>query len=155
MSTTATSAVSAFDRAEIKEREQLTKIFAAKGISDYEFTEVGSHIRYDFKFKFDGKTYFGDIKNRAIKSDTYKDSLIDKSKIDFLIGEGEKNGWIPMMVCTYTDNVALSWYLLKEVQSGGIKVQQKYCNKTTAVNSGKKMKEVALLLTANASKINL
>lgn len=151
----APSAKSAFDQAEILERQQLIKIFAKKGITDYEFTEIGSLDRYDFKFNYNGKTFFGDIKNRNIKSSDYKDSLIDKSKIDYLIDTGHKNDWIPMIICTYSDKVALIWYILQEIQGGKIKFEKKYCNRTTAVDNGKKMKEVALLLISNALKHKL
>lgn len=141
----------AFTTAEVKERENLVKIFQKRGITDYEFTPIGSNKRYDFIFRKDDKTFIGDIKNRNIKSTTYADSLIDKSKIDYLISEATKNNQIPLIIATYTDGEACVWSLFKEIQN--MKEEVRECNKTTAIKSKKIAKAVCLLKIENAAKI--
>jgi len=143
-----------FDIAEQKERAILTKLFAQVGITDYYLTEAGSYKRYDFEFVKDGKTYIGDIKCRNIKSSTYKDSLINKGKIDFLVQEAYANNKVPLIIAAYTDDVVCTWSLFKELQS--MKSTTRQCGRTTSGTTAHQLEKVEnpviMLQIANASK---
>lgn len=137
---------SAFVNASKKERKTLVKLFNTLGVTDYEFSPENGMDRWDFKFTLNGIDYIGDVKCRNIKHDAYKDSLIDKSKLDFLIEEGKNENRVPLIIVSYSDDVICSWNLSKI----NIKYTQKYCNRTTAVSTGKRMKDVGLLLLTDA-----
>lgn len=138
----------AFTNASKKERKTLIELFNKLGITDYEFSPENGMDRWDFKFTANGIDYIGDVKCRNIKHDAYKDSLIDKSKLDFLMNEGKKEKRVPLIIVSYTDDVICSWNLSKIK----IKYTKKFCNRTTAVNTGKRMKDVGLLLLTDAKK---
>lgn len=143
----------AFNKAEVKEREVLDKVFANRGITDYEYTPAGTSIRHDFIFRTDGKEMIGDIKCRNIKSTAYADTLVDYSKIEYLVNTAAANGQVPFLFVHFTDNVVCVWDLEKELPK--IRKEVKYCNRTTAVSSGKKDKVVAMINIKNAYKLSI
>lgn len=150
------SKINKFTQAAEKERELLSRFFESIGCTNYSFTEAEGFDRYDATFEFLDIKYLVEVKVRNVKSNQYPTTLIDKSKTDFLREEALKEGYIPVLVIFFTDDKCFLCNLDK-VRG---KVERKYCNRTSAVNTGKKMKEVELftiteknLRDINVSKI--
>jgi hypothetical protein len=145
----------AFSKAEDKERNVLTQLFAKNNITEYDFTENGSFDRHDVVFTQSDKTYIGEIKCRNISSTAYNDSLIDFSKINYLLEQGVEQGMIPLIIVHYSDNVVCVWNLFKEVNNNSIKIESRYCNRTSVVNNGRTEKKIVLLNLKTAKKVQL
>ena len=152
---TTTKETNGFVKASKKERKVLGEIFnKCPKIANVEYSDEAGNDRWDFKFTLNsGKEYIGDIKCRNVKHNKYPDVLIEAKKVKWLVEEAKKTSKVPILICHYTDKIALIWNLTKvptEYTS-----QMKYCPLTTAGNRRYVQKEVYYLKIEGAKQIDL
>jgi hypothetical protein len=141
-----------FQKSSLVEREKLTALYTSKNITEFDFTDSKGVDRYDSTFKSFDQDFIVECKVRANSSTKYPTTLIEKSKVEFLIEKAKETNATPLLVVFYNDG-KYSRYNLNKL--GNVRVEQKYCNRTTAVDSGKKMKEVYLLPINNTNTFTL
>lgn len=144
----------AFVKASKKERRILATIFAKCNVKDIEYSDEEGNARWDFKFtsKSD-KPYIGDIKCRNIAHNKYDDVLIESKKVEWLVKEAKKTDSVPILICSYTDDIALIWDLTN-VPSTHTK-QVKRCPETTCGSRRWVNKDVYFLDVKAGKKIQL
>ena len=131
-----------FVEASNKERELLTLIYESNGVTDYFFTPSNGMDRYEGEFTTNGKTYVVEVKNRNNTSAKFPTTLIEESKVNYLRNKCKEENKVPLLFVFFTDGKFLMFNLnhIKEEWKSSM-----YCNRTTAVASGKVSKKVFLI----------
>ena len=131
-----------FRKSSLKERELLENFFKSKGITDYNFTDEAGYERHDAVFKTLDTNYIVEVKVRNCTSRAFKDTLIEQSKVAYLREKATELNAVPLLIVFFTDDKAL----VKNLRNlGGCTFDQRYCNRTTAADTGKKIKDVILI----------
>ena len=122
-----------------KERELMKKLFERNNVSMYSFTEDDSFDRHDGEYyRKDGQKIVFEVKNRAVASNKYRTTVIEKKKYDYLLEYSVKNNCIPMVFIFFSDGV----YYTEDLKTAEKYFTVKRCPKTTAGNNDKIEKEL-------------
>lgn len=134
--------MNAFVESSRKEREILEHLFRKNDVTEYMFTDEKGHERYDAEFTKGDRTFVVEFKNRAVKSDAFTTTLIEQSKVNYLLDKAKRENKVPLLMIAFTDNKYLQFDLrrVKESYKG-----TRACNKTTAVRTDKVDKSVYLI----------
>ena len=139
-----------FQNYENKGRNKAKLLFDKLNITEYEFSK-GEFDSFDGRFTWNGIKYILEIKDRQIRSTAYSTAIMEVDKLKSLIDLKEADEQI-CYLNFYTDNVAVM-FTNKDIKKGTI--TQKMCNKTTAVDRGKRLKKVVEINIDNAEKFTL
>lgn len=131
-------------------RNKAKLLFDKLNITEYEFSK-GEFDSFDGRFTWNGIKYILEIKDRQIRSTAYSTAIMEVDKLKSLIDLKEADEQI-CYLNFYTDNVAVM-FTNKDIKKGTI--TQKMCNKTTAVERGKRLKKVVEINIDNAEKFTL
>lgn len=131
-------------------RKKAKLLFDKLNITEYEFSK-GEFDSFDGRFTWRGVKYILEIKDRQIRSTAYSTAIMEVDKLKSLIDLKEADEQI-CYLNFYTDNVAVM-FTNKDIKKGTI--TQKMCNKTTAVERGKRLKKVVEINIDNAEKFTL
>lgn len=135
----------AFEQASTKERVILGSMLNNIAARDIEYSPASGYDRWDCKFTDkEGKTYVLDVKCRNVSSTAFNETLIETSKINALKQIAKEEGRRPLLVITFTDNVA---YVIDLMNDSVRECKQRTmaCNATTAVKTQKIDKQVTLI----------
>lgn len=147
--TTKSLTMNNFQKSSLKEREMLTKLFNQTGISDFTFTSEKGYDRHDAEFKVLDTEFIVEVKVRNVSSTAYPDTLVDDSKVQYLIAKAKELNAVPVLVIFFSDGTYASFNLNKHQGH----LTKKYCNRTTAINTGKRFKEVRLFTLKGQIKV--
>lgn len=131
-------------------RKKAKLLFDKLNITEYEFSK-GEFDSFDGRFTWRGVKYILEIKDRQIRSTAYSTAIMEVDKLKSLIDLKEADEQI-CYLNFYTDDVAVM-FTNKDIKKGTI--TQKMCNKTTAVERGKRLKKVVEINIDNAEKFTL
>ncbi|MFV8339123.1 hypothetical protein ACNQGL_07615 [Flavobacterium sp. LB3P21] len=94
-----------FKQASDKEREQMIKLFNQFGVEHYTFTDPDGYDQYDGCFTGrTGNHVVFEVKNRDCTSAKYDETVVEKSKVDFLKNETVHMTHEPIIFFFFTDN---------------------------------------------------
>lgn len=130
----------------------LLKTFLDQVGATEQHESTGKYDPVDYYFSYKGKTVVAEIKVRDKKYEDYPTHLIELSKYKALIKDMKDN---KLDVAYYInffvdkDTVTTYFYSTSTIRKYAIR-DNFYCNKTTAVYSGKKDKDVLLIPTDKA-----
>lgn len=139
-----------FQNCENKGRKKAELLFKKLNITEYEFSK-GEFDSFDGRFTWNDTKYILEIKDRQIKSTTYSTAIMEVDKLKSLIDLKEADEQI-CYLNFYTDDVAVM-FTNKDIKKG--KITQKMCNRTTAIDSGRRLKKVVEIDINNAEKFKL
>ena len=124
-----------FQQASSLERKKMEAIFAFHNITNYKFTDELGYARYDGEFvNSKGESIIFEVKVRNVTSTKYKTTVIEQSKYDYLITQSKK----AYVFVFFTDDTYMMHYLNA---SNNYKKSQMYAPRTTAANTGHKVKD--------------
>lgn len=145
--------MNAFTKASKKERDVLLALFQKNNVTKYEFTDPEGFDRHDAEFEMNGKTYLVEIKNRNVKSNAFKTTLIEESKVKYLVDKAKAENKIPLLLITFTDGMFAQFNLSTCLKPKYLTTRD--CNRTTAVSSQKITKDVYLIPIDNVKVIGV
>lgn len=132
-----------FRENDIYGRELLQELLNQLGATNQIETEdISNPVDYYFTLK--DKNIVAEIKVRDIKYENYDTHLMEVGKYNSLVKDKNDNNLDgAIYVCFFGDNICY-WYTTNTIKNTARK-QNMYCNKTTAVYSGKKDKECLMI----------
>lgn len=93
-----------FQQASDKEREQMIKLFNQFGVENYTFSDSNGYDQYDGCFTGrTGNQVIFEVKNRDCSSEKYDETVVEKSKVDFLKNETVNMTHEPIIFFFFTD----------------------------------------------------
>ena len=124
-------------------RELLKELALQMGCTDIEETE-GDYYPTDLYFKIKEKAVVSEIKVRDIKYENFDTHMMEVGKFNSLIKDkNDMHKDAAIYVCFFGDDICY-WYKSSDIYKYA-KRDRIPCNRTTAIYTGKKMKDVLLI----------
>ena len=138
-----------FMNADLKGRQKVSYLLQMEE-TDSIVVSMPLEWKYDLQWRHkSGKRDYIEAKDRDCKSTDYPTAIINKSKLDENRHLGDKF----VIVCTYTDGVAL-FFRPSTMPESGITIEDKYCReKSIDPNSRKKVGKKVMLNINDVYKI--
>lgn len=120
-----------FQIASEQERKKMESLFLKHNITNYHFTPSTSYQQYDGTYTTTkGENIVFEVKVRDVSSKAYKDTIIEESKLDYLLTRNET----PYVFIFFNDNTYLYHRLTKK---SDYNITEKQANKFTCSHSAK------------------
>lgn len=120
--------MSAFIESSKTEREKMTKLFKQYNVNTYSFTSDTSHLRHDGEYKTNKYDVVFEVKVRNISSKSYKTTVIEESKYNYLIDYAYRNGKEPYIFIFFNDGKVL----IQNLNTVAHRIKNYQAPKTTA-----------------------
>ena len=139
-----------FTKSEIKGRTLLEEMLDQFNATDLQPTE-DQYNPVDYYFKLKDKSVVAEIKVRDTQYENYDTHLMEVSKFNALVTDRkEKDLDVAYYVCFFGEDVAY-WYSTYTISKYAT-TDSFYCNRTTAINSGKKKKNLLMIPRSKGTK---
>lgn len=135
-----------FELNEIKGRKILESFLIQVGATDQHETE-DTYNPVDYYFTYKDKKVVAEIKIRDKKYENYPTHLMEVSKFKALVKDRKDNNLdMAYYVNFFTDGETVNayWYSTSTISKYAT-TDTKYCNRTTAIDNGKRWKKVFLI----------
>lgn len=127
-----------FEEASLVERRLTKEFLVSTGIAEKAiyFTDAKSYAAYDGSFYVNGQKIMFEVKVRNVSSDRYENTVIEQGKYNYLMACAKNSGVKPYIIIFFTDGKVL----VKNIEHCEVKLSEKYAPITTAIYTGKKVK---------------
>lgn len=107
----------------------VTNYFKEINTDNYKFSE-NQYSRWDYAYRIEDNIVVGELKQRSFNSTQYPDTMIERSKYDYIRAANKAKGVGGELVVMFND-----CYYVFDVINSKVKYDSKVCPKTTSFQS--------------------